>query len=109
VKTFAREVHRRVGDAPLYLAWGHDYEMSFYYGRGIWGLDEAGASVSASDRPVYVVARPRELARIAPALRRRLKLVMQSGLVGGGGPPALYELPPASAPASLNSGVGAAK
>jgi 4-amino-4-deoxy-L-arabinose transferase-like glycosyltransferase len=109
VKTFAREVHRRIGDAPLYLAWGRDYEMSFYYGRGIWGLDEAGASVSASDLPVYVVARPRELARIAPALRRRLKLVMQSGLVGGGGPPALYELPPASAPASLNSGAGAAK
>jgi 4-amino-4-deoxy-L-arabinose transferase-like glycosyltransferase len=109
VKTFAREVHRRVGNAPLYLAWGHDYEMSFYYGRGIWGLDEAGASVSASDRPAYVVARPREFSRIAPALRRRLKLVMQSRLAGGGGPPALYELPPASAPASLNSGAGAAK
>jgi hypothetical protein len=43
---------------------------------------------------MYVVARPRELARIAPPLRRRLKLVLQSDLIGGGGPPALYELSP---------------
>jgi hypothetical protein len=34
---------------------------------------------------------------------------MQSGLVGGGGPPALYELPPAFAPTGLNSDAGAAK
>jgi len=107
VKTFAEQVHRRVGDAPLYVPWGHDYELSFYYGRGIWGLDLASppvlASDLASDRPIYVVARPRELSRIAPALRSRLKLVMQSGLIGGGGPPALYELAPAPAPTPLNS------
>ena len=120
VKTFAEQIHRRVGDAPLYVAWGHDYELSFYYGRGIWGLDQPNPSVLASDfasdRPVYVVARPRELSRIAPALRIRLKLVMRSGLVGGGGPPALYELtpepvsPPAPAPpATLNSGAPATK
>ena len=119
VKTFAEEVHRRVGEAPLYVPWGHDYELSFYYGRGIRGLDEADPSLLTSkltpnvpaDRPVYVVARPRELTRIAPALRSRLKLVMRSDLIGGGGPPALYELVPASvsAPAALNSGVPATK
>jgi 4-amino-4-deoxy-L-arabinose transferase-like glycosyltransferase len=38
MKTFAEEVHRRIGDAPLYVPWGHDYELSFYYGRGIQGL-----------------------------------------------------------------------
>jgi 4-amino-4-deoxy-L-arabinose transferase-like glycosyltransferase len=98
MKTFAEQVHRRIGDAPLYIPWGHDYELSFYYSRGIWGLDEAStpvlASELASDRPISVVARPRELSRIAPALRPRLKLVMQSDLIGGGGPPALYELVP---------------
>ncbi len=113
VKAFAEQIHRRIGDAPLYIPWGHDYELSFYYGRGIWGLDEAGPSglspQSVSDRPVYVVARPRELSRIAPALRSRLKLVMQSGLIGGGGPPALYELPFAPAPAALNSAAAATK
>jgi len=113
VKAFAEQVHRRVGDAPVYIAWGHDYELSFYYGRGIQGLDQAGTSVltsdSASARPMYVIARPRELSRVDPALRRRLNLVMQSDLTGGGGPPALYELPPASAPAALNSGAAATK
>jgi 4-amino-4-deoxy-L-arabinose transferase-like glycosyltransferase len=125
MKTFAEQVHRRIGDAPLYIPWGHDYELSFYYGGGIGGLDPGSAPVLASDRPrdethsgpsvlalsqpVYVVARPRELSRIAPALRIRLKLVMQSGLIGGGGPPALYELAPVTAPAPLNSGVPATK
>jgi 4-amino-4-deoxy-L-arabinose transferase-like glycosyltransferase len=111
LKTFAQQVHRRVGDAPLYVPWGHDYELSFYYGRGIRGLDLASPSVLsaqlASSRPVYVLARPRELARVAPALRNRLKLVMQSDLIGGGGPPALYAVPPA--PAAANSGAAAAK
>ena len=37
MKTFAEQVHRRIGDAPLYVPWGHDYELSFYYGRGIQG------------------------------------------------------------------------
>ncbi len=126
MKTFAERIHRRVGDAPLYIPWGHDYELSFYYGRGIWGLDLGSTpTVSASDRPrydihsepsvlplsqpIYVVARPRELSRIAPAVRIRLKLVLQSGLIGGGGPPALYELGPVTAPAPLNSGVPASK
>jgi hypothetical protein len=112
MKTFAEQVHRRVGDAPLYIPWGHDYELSFYYGSGIEGLDQASpsalASELASDRPLYVVARPRELSRIAPALRIRLKLVTQSGLIGGGGPPALYELAPVTA-APLNSGVPATR
>ncbi|MGZ6242393.1 MAG: hypothetical protein ACXWN9_07385, partial [Candidatus Binataceae bacterium] len=106
MKTFATQVHRRVGNAPIYIAWGHDYELSFYYGRGIWGLDHTDPKVLTADlaakRPVYVVARPRELMRIAPDLRGRLKLVIQSGLGGGYGPPALYEIAPAVAPAALN-------
>jgi 4-amino-4-deoxy-L-arabinose transferase-like glycosyltransferase len=111
MKTFAEQVHRRIGEAPLYIPWGHDYELSFYYGRGIEGLDQANPSVlssqSAYAQSVYVVARPRELSRIAPALRSRLRLMMGSGLIGGDGPPALYELAPA--PATLNSGAAATK
>lgn len=109
MKTFAEEVHRRVGDAPVYVPWGHEYELSFYYGHAIRGLDEASSSVVASNQPVYVVARPRELSRIAPSLRPRLKLMIQSGLIGGGGPPALYELAPVTARTPLNSGAAATK
>jgi hypothetical protein len=94
IKTFAWEIHRRIGDAPLYIPWGHDYELSFYYGRGIPGLDEAGSSAFAGGGPVYVVARPRELSRIPPATLNRMKPMMLSGLIGGGGSPVLYELPP---------------
>ncbi len=94
IKTFAWEIHRRIGGAPLYIPWGHDYELSFYYGRGIPGLDEAGSSAFAGGGPVYVVARPRELSRIPPATLNRMKPIMLSGLIGGGGPPVLYELPP---------------
>jgi 4-amino-4-deoxy-L-arabinose transferase-like glycosyltransferase len=124
MKTFAEQVHRRIGAAPLYIPSGHDYELSFYYGRGIGGLEPGSTPVPASDRPVYdehngpsvlalgqpvyIVARPREVSRIGPALRIRLKLVMQSGLIGGGGPPALYELTPVTA-APLNSGMPATR
>jgi Dolichyl-phosphate-mannose-protein mannosyltransferase len=109
MKTLAQEVHQRIGDAPVYVPFGHDYELSFYYGRGIHGLDEAGSSALAADRPIFVIARTRELARMAPALRERLKPVMLSGLIGGGGPPGLYELLPAPAPAASNSGTPATK
>jgi 4-amino-4-deoxy-L-arabinose transferase-like glycosyltransferase len=109
LKTFASQIQHRIGDASLYAARGHDYELSYYYGRGIWGLDLADPAVLradlATDRPVYVVARPRELAEVAPALRDRMKLVMQSGLAGGDGPPALYEL----APRASNRGAPAAE
>jgi hypothetical protein len=103
MKGFAREIHERIGGAPLYLAWGRDYELSFYYGRTVWGLDHADAQVLQARRPVYVVARPRGFSRIAAALRGRLRLVMQSHLVGGGGPPALYELAPVAGASDLNS------
>jgi 4-amino-4-deoxy-L-arabinose transferase-like glycosyltransferase len=100
---FAREVHERIGDAPLYVASGRSYELSYYYGRAVWGLNLAGASAADARRPVYVVARPRGFARIPAAVRSRMRLVMGSHLVGGGGPPALYELDPAAATADLKS------
>ena len=60
MKTFAEQVHRRIGDAPLDIPWGHDYELSFYYNRGI-GVDEARppvlASELASDRPSLTSSR----------------------------------------------------
>ena len=109
IKTFAREIHQRVGDAPLYVAWGRDYELSFYYGRAVWGLDHGWESGHGRGRPSYVVARPADLARIAPAIRERLKPTMRSHLIGGGGPPALYELPGDWAGNDLNSSTNGTK
>lgn len=94
---FAREVHQRIGDAPLYFGSGRSYELSYYYGRAVWGLNLAGPSALDARRPVYVVSRPREFRRIPPAVRARLRVVMRSHLIGGGGAPTLYELAPAAA------------
>jgi hypothetical protein len=94
LRGFTAEIRARIGDAPLYIPWGHEYELSYYYGRGIPALDDAPPAALKSARPAYIFARPRDLRLIAPAVRSHLKLVMESGLIGGGGPPALYELPP---------------
>jgi 4-amino-4-deoxy-L-arabinose transferase-like glycosyltransferase len=91
---FAREVQERIGNAPLYVASGRSYELSYYDGHAVWGLNLAGPRAVDAHTPVYVVARPREFPRIPGAVRSRLRLVMRSHLIGGGGPPALYELMP---------------
>src|SRR5262249_1024522 len=82
-----------VGEAPLYVAWGRDDELSFYYGQAVWGLDHGRERNYERGRTIYVVARPPELARVAPAIRERLRPIMRSDLIGGHGPPTLYELP----------------
>jgi 4-amino-4-deoxy-L-arabinose transferase-like glycosyltransferase len=108
LQDFTAQIKGRIGDAPLYIPWGHEYELSYYYGRGIPALDDASPSLLKSAFPVYVFARPRDLKLLTPAIRGRLTLVMESGLIGGGGPPALYELPPDTADV-LKSTAGAAR
>jgi 4-amino-4-deoxy-L-arabinose transferase-like glycosyltransferase len=109
MKTFAKEVHHRVGEAPLYVAQGRDDEISFYYGQAVWGLDHDWELNHQHGRTIYVVARPLEWARIAPAIRGRLRPIMRSHLIGGGGPPTLYELAGAPDANDLNSTTNAAK
>jgi hypothetical protein len=90
--TFAAEVHRQVGGSPVYVAY-EDPEFAWYYGLGVSALPgEIARSGPKSGVKVYLVARPRELGRIAPAVRRNSQVVVQSYVLGGGGPPALYEI-----------------
>ncbi len=102
-KTFAGEVRRRIGGAPLYVPWGHDYELSFYFGRGVPGLLDAGAAALHASQPIYIVARPRELERLPSALVSRMAPVMMTTLVGGGGPPTLYLLRPEPANSTVRA------
>ncbi len=108
VKDFVAEVHRRVGDAPLYATPGEHYEFSFYYGRALPSLsltafsDQYGrgrvapdprlAAQLASCAPLYLVATPPELRLVAPTLRARLELAMRSEGLARPDPPALYLL-----------------
>jgi 4-amino-4-deoxy-L-arabinose transferase-like glycosyltransferase len=101
---FAAQVHTRLGGAPVYVAY-FDPEFAWYYGRGVPPLPVTIAREGAPPgAPVYFVARPRELARLAPSVRQSLRMIETPQLLGGGGPPTLYEIPPqpVSADASVN-------
>ena len=94
---FAAQVRARAGDSPVYVAY-FDPEFAWYYGRGVPPLPRAIARDGApANAPVYFVARPKELARLSPAVRHSLRTVERTQLLGGGGPPTLYEIPPGSA------------
>jgi hypothetical protein len=86
---FAAAVRSRI-TGPLYVAWD-DPEFSWYYGRGVPALPgEIARSGPSPSTTVYFVARPRELLRLSPPIRSNLKTLLQSDILGGGGPPALY-------------------
>jgi len=104
-KNFAGEIRSRIGDTPLYIPRGHDYELSFYFGRGVPGLLDADPAALVANRPIYIVARPRELERLPSALVSRMEPMMMTTLIGGGGPPTLYLL----RPKSVNTGARADK
>jgi hypothetical protein len=91
---FAARVRAQVGDAPIYVAY-FDPEFAWYFGRGVPPLPVAFADEGAPDAAtIYFVARPWELARLAPPVRRGLRVIARAELLGGGGPPALYAIPP---------------
>lgn len=107
LRPFAEEVHRRVGAAPLFVAF-MDPEFSWYYGRGVPAMPRPIArSGPAPGTTVYLVARPNELSRFSPAVLRALVLVIRSRALGAN-PPSLYSLgalasaPSAPAPPPLS-------
>jgi hypothetical protein len=106
---FAVEVRNRVGGAQLYVAYNNP-EFAWYYGRGVPALPrEIANGRPAPGQTIYLVARPNELTRFAPAVRNQLELAIQSRVLGGGGPPALYLLTQADRNDGLNPKAGSAK
>jgi 4-amino-4-deoxy-L-arabinose transferase-like glycosyltransferase len=93
---FAAEVRKRIRDAPLYLTRGEDVPFSLYYGRPVLTLPATPPSGA------FLLARPPELAALAPSQRARLRWVMNSDMIGGGGSPALYEIEPPGASGGFN-------
>jgi hypothetical protein len=93
---FAAAVRLRIRDAPLYLARGQDVPFSLYYGRAVPPLP------ATPPNGAFVLARPDELSALMPSQRARLKRVMNSDMIGGGGSPALYEIEPPIVPSGFN-------
>ncbi len=86
-----RSDHRRTRQSQISCASqsGINYELSYYYGAAVPDL--------TNPKCAYLLATPRELDAMTPEYRARLKLLAKSNLIGGGGPPALFEISPEAA------------
>ena len=84
VKSFAPIVADHVKSDQLCIPSGINYELSYYYGAAVPDISNL--------RCAYLLATPRELDAMTPEYRARLKLIAKSNLIGGGGPPALFEI-----------------
>jgi hypothetical protein len=89
MKSFVPIVVQHVKGDQLCITGGINYELSYYYGAAVPDLK--------TPKCVYLLATPREVDAMTPEYRAQLKLVAKSNLIGGGGPPALYEISPEAA------------
>ena len=97
VKSFVPLVVQEVKSHQLCIASGINYELSYYYGAAVPDLTNPRCANVVAGEPVYLLATPRELDSMTPEYRARLKLIANSNLIGGGGPPALFEISPEAA------------
>jgi hypothetical protein len=97
VKSFVPIVADRVSENQLCIPSGINYELSYYYGAAVPDLSDPRCANGAAGKPIFLLATPRELKAMTSEYRARLKIVTESVLIGGGGPPALYEISPEAA------------
>ncbi|HYR79419.1 MAG TPA: hypothetical protein VEO55_05400, partial [Candidatus Dormibacteraeota bacterium] len=97
VKSFVPIVADRVSENQLCIPSGINYELSYYYGAAVPDLSDPRCANGAAGKPIFLLATPRELKAMTSEYRARLKIVTESVLIGGGGPPALYEILPEAA------------
>ncbi len=89
LKSFVPVVADHVKADQLCIPSGINYELSYYYGSAVPDL--------TNQKCAYLIATPRELDAMAPEYRARLEPIAKSNLIGGGGPPALFEISPEAA------------
>ena len=89
VKNFVPTIVDQVKADQLCIPAGINYELSYYYGAAVPDI--------RNPRCTYLIATPRELDAMTPDYRARLKPIAKSNLIGGGGPPALFEISPEAA------------
>jgi 4-amino-4-deoxy-L-arabinose transferase-like glycosyltransferase len=89
LKSFVPVVADHVKADQLCIPSGINYELSYYYGSAVPDL--------TNQKCAYLIATPRELDAMTPEYRARLKPIAKSNLIGGSGPPALFEISPEAA------------
>jgi 4-amino-4-deoxy-L-arabinose transferase-like glycosyltransferase len=109
LKSFAPTVVSTVKDSQLCIPAGINYELSYYYGSAVPHLKDPRCSDPKPGETVYLLATPREFDALKPEMRARLKLVAKSNLIGGGGPPSLYEIAPSDASHDLKGDAAGAR
>ncbi len=109
VKSFIPIVADHVRGDQLCIPGGINYELSYYYGAAVPDLSHPQCANGAAGKPVYLIATPREMDAMTPEYRTRLKLIAKSNLIGGGGPPTLYEILTSGANGGLKGADGATK
>ncbi|HYL59544.1 MAG TPA: glycosyltransferase family 39 protein [Candidatus Acidoferrales bacterium] len=109
LKSFVPTVASTVKDSQLCIPAGINYELSYYYGSAVPHLKDPRCSDPKPGETVYLLATPREFDALKPEMRARLKLVAKSDLIGGGGPPSLYEIRPSDAPPDLKGNAAGAR
>jgi hypothetical protein len=89
---FAIHARQLIDDSPLYVT-DINYELSYYDGRALPILrDRPGPTPSSPSSPVYLAASLPQVARLPPAMRRRLKALIVGGADGGPNSFSLYEI-----------------
>ncbi|MGO9602862.1 MAG: ArnT family glycosyltransferase [Candidatus Binataceae bacterium] len=91
-KRFVAQVRPQIDQGSLFVVRDADFELSFYYGKGIPPLTGKRAVSPPPNSMSYLVARDHELPMLPPAYRDHLGLIVKSDLLGRDGPPALYEI-----------------
>ncbi|HUO05620.1 MAG TPA: phospholipid carrier-dependent glycosyltransferase [Candidatus Binataceae bacterium] len=109
LKAFSSEVRPMVGDAPLFLVHEVSYELSFYWGGKIPTLAGKFRAEQPADRSSFLIAYDNEIDAIPIDVRARMKLRARAEVIGGAGPPALYEISPDGTGVHLKDGGGAGK
>jgi 4-amino-4-deoxy-L-arabinose transferase-like glycosyltransferase len=109
LSSFVPTVASIVKDSQLCIPAGVNYELSYYYGSAVPRLKDPRCSSVGPGKKVYLLADPREFDALKPEMRARLKLVAKSNLIGGGGPPSLYEIGPPAAPHDLKGEAAGAR
>jgi hypothetical protein len=89
VKSFVPTIVDYVKADQLCIPAGINYELSYYYGAAVPDISNPRCS--------YLIATPRDLDAMTPEYRAQLKLIEKSFLIGGSGPPALFEISPEAA------------
>ena len=97
VKSFVPIVAEHVKGDQLCIPSGINYELSYYYGAAVPDLSDPRCANGAAAKPIFLIATPRELNAMTSEYRARLKPLAGSNLIGGGGPPSLYEISPEAA------------